>query len=421
MKSLAIIGSGISALGAAYYLRERFDITIFEKNDYVGGHTNTILVDEQGGPLPVDTGFIVFNHHTYPNLIRLFDRLGVQSQASNMSFAMYNIDSGLQFSGQSWNALFAQRRNVLRPAYWRLLLQANRFNSTAVADLEEGRAEMSMGEYLERNGYDAHFVENYILPMGSAVWSTPIDRMLEFPAGTMIRFFKNHGFLGMYTQLEWRTLVGGSHSYVKRILAALPRPPRLNAAVSAVRPDGDGVMVRSGAGEERFDRVLIAAHADEALAMLSEATPLQRELLSAFAYQKNTAILHTDEKAMPPSRRTWSAWNYKLESDRQGSARTATVYWMNRLQNLPTRQNYFVSINEFQELRPECVLRRIDYTHPLFDARAVEAQKRLQELNNGPIYFAGSYFRYGFHEDGLLASLLAAERILNGAESLVAV
>lgn len=422
MESLGIIGSGVTALGAAYYLRDRFDIEIFEKNDYVGGHTNTIVVDDDGSPLPVDTGFIVYNEVTYPNLTRLFADLKVETIESNMSFGMHNLDTGLQFCGRNLDGIFAQKKNLLSARFWKLVLAANRFNTTAPAHLESGLAEGALGDYLARQGYDDYFVRNYITPMGSAVWSTPIEKMLEFPAASLIRFFHNHGFLGLNTQLQWRTTRGGSFQYVKRILAALRRPVRTGeAALSVSRTAGGKVRVRTARGEYEFDRVLIAAHGDQALALLDSPTALERELLSAYRYERNTAILHTDESVLPPLRKIWSSWNYKARTDPDGTTRTSTVYWMNLLQALPTKRNYFVSINDFEAVDPAKIIRSIEYEHPLFDARAVQLQSRLSELNSGPIYFAGSYFRHGFHEDALTAGLRAAERITNDTLKLVAV
>ena len=413
MQTLAIIGSGISALGAAYYLREQYDITIFEAGDYVGGHTNTVTVDDDGRALPVDTGFIVYNEVTYPNLTRLFAELGVATHESDMSFGMYNLTTGLQYSGQNYGTLFAQRKNIFSPRHWRLLMQASRFNSTAPEDLDAGRADMPLGEYLRERDYDEYFIHNFIVPMGSAVWSTPVDKMLNFTAAALIRFFRNHGFLGMHTQLQWRTVTGGSRSYVQKILTAVDCDVRLNEPVRGVRRKTQGATVRTDRETRAFDRVLIATHADQALALLENPTALEREILPAYRYEKNRAVLHTDERVLPPLRRVWSSWNYKSRLDpATGTQSTATVYWMNRLQALPTRKNFFVSINDFETIAPEATLRTIDYEHPLFDGRAIELQSRLPELNaHGPIYFAGSYFRYGFHEDGLISGLSVVEKI----------
>lgn len=423
MEKLAIVGSGISALGAAYYLRDQYDITIFEAGSYVGGHTNTITVDDEGTPLPVDTGFIVYNETTYPNLTRLFSELNVATHESDMSFGMHNLTTGLQYSGKTYNTLFAQRKNLINSQHWRFLVQASRFNQTAPLHLEEGRADIPLGTYLVEQGYDEHFIYNFIVPMGSAVWSTPIEKMMDFTAAALIRFFLNHGFLGMHTQLQWRTVTNGTRSYVQKILSAVDCQVRLNEPVRNVRRESTGVTVRTDRDNYYFDRVIIAAHADQALTMLDNPTPLEHELLSAFRYEKNQAVLHTDRRVLPPLRRIWSSWNYKSrvnpETNRMDSA---TVYWMNRLQNLPTKNDYFISINDFEEIAPETTIRAIDYEHPLFDAKAIALQPRLPALNqDGPIYFAGSYFRYGFHEDGLRSGLGVVERLSRESIKLLTV
>ncbi|MCR9144825.1 MAG: FAD-dependent oxidoreductase [bacterium] len=423
MKKLAIVGSGISALGAAYYLRDQYEITIFEAGSYVGGHTNTVTVDDGGSPLPVDTGFIVYNETTYPNLTRLFAELDVTTHKSDMSFGMHNLSTGLQYSGQDYSTLFAQRKNIFSPRHWRFLMQASRFNATAPGHLESGAADVPLGQYLEEQGYDEYFIYNFIVPMGSAVWSTPIDKMLDFTAAALIRFFRNHGFLGMHTQLQWRTVTGGSRSYVQKILSATDIEVRLNEAVRNVRRESEGVAVATSRDSYRFDTVLIATHADQALRMLDQPTALEHELLPAFRYEKNRAVLHTDASTMPPLKRVWSSWNYKSRvNSGSGSVDSSTVYWMNRLQNLPTENDYFVSINDFENIAPEATIRAIDYEHPLFDSRAIALQPRLDELNqDGPIYFAGSYFRYGFHEDGLMSGLRVVEKLSRESFQLLSV
>lgn len=426
MERLAIIGSGISALGAAYYLRNQYDITIFEAGSYVGGHTNTVTVDDDGRALPVDTGFIVYNETTYPNLTRLFVELKVKTHESDMSFGMHNMASGLQYSGQNYSTLFARRKSVFSPRHWRFLLQAARFNETAPRDLADGKADLPLGQYLRERGYDEYFIYNFIVPMGSAVWSTPVEKMLDFTAAALIRFFRNHGFLGMHTQLQWRTVTGGSRSYVQKILSAVDCAVRLNEPVQRVQRllnSQAGVRVVTASGAHEFDRVLIATHADQALAMLAEPSALEAELLPAFRYEKNIAALHRDESVMPPLRRIWSSWNYKTRPTADGnSVDSATVYWMNRLQKLPTPNNYFVSINDFEEIQPDKLIRQIEYDHPLFDSRAIALQPRLTELNQqGPIYFAGSYFRYGFHEDGLISGLAVVEQLSREAFKLLPV
>ncbi len=414
MSRLAIIGTGIAGMGAAYYLRQDFDLTVFEKNDYVGGHTNTVECDEGDRLLPIDTGFIVYNETTYPHLTRLFAEFGVRTQPSDMSFGVYNQNRGLCWAGHGWNGIFAQRRNALSPRFWKLLLEANRFNQSSVRDLAEGRADLSLGDYLQQNGYDPFFCENYIIPMGSAVWSTPLHRMLDFPAAALIRFFENHGFLGYHGQLSWRTVTGGSQEYMRLLVDAVGRDRiRRRQPALAVREEGGGVVVRTEAGDEYFDSVLIATHADEALALLERPTDLQERLLSSFRYEANQAILHTDTSVMAPTRRAWASWNYKI-SGAGDALRTSVIYYMNRLQSLQTDRHYFVSLNDLGRIRDEYIIGVFDYEHPLFDRAAMRAQAHLGELNaTGPIFFAGSYFRNGFHEDALWSGIQAAASIKN--------
>ncbi|MCB1324157.1 MAG: FAD-dependent oxidoreductase [Spirochaetales bacterium] len=422
MQRLAIVGTGIAGLGAAYYLKDRYEVTLFEKNNYAGGHTNTVDVAGRHGPQSIDTGFIVYNEKTYPNLVRLFRDLQIATEPSNMSFSMHDQDSGLQFSGQSVSTLFAQRRRILSPAHWKFLAEANRFNVTAPQHLEAGRAEGPLEQYLIERGYSERFRESYVYPMASAVWSTAPGRVRHFPAATFIRFFHNHGFLGMNTQLQWRTVSGGARNYVQRIRAAVGARTYLNDPVRSVERDGDRVVVRTENGQQEFDRVLVATHADQALAMLKDPTALEVALLGRFRYENNQALLHTDSGVMPPLRRVWSSWNYKTQIGRDGVRRAATVYYMNRLQNIPGPTDYFVSINDYEDVEPSRILRTINYEHPLFDLAAVRAQDELSRLNeSGPVFFAGSYFRYGFHEDALWSGLQAAKRLGHAREPVVSV
>jgi predicted NAD/FAD-binding protein len=413
MKKLAIVGSGIAGLGVAWLLRDKYDITIFEAGKYAGGHTNTIDVPlPQGGTQAVDTGFIVFNEHTYPHLLDLFRQLGVEYANSDMSFAHFNTNTGLQWCSRGLRGLFAQRKNLLSPRYYRFLLEANRFNSQLPKDLEAGRVDGSFGDYLKRNGFSDFFAENYILPMTAAVWSTPPDRMLAFPARTFARFFVNHGFLSLYSGLQWKYVVGGSRSYVKKILAGFKGKLYLESPVVRVEQDADGVTVHLKGEKQRFDGCLIAAHADQALRMLAKPTAKQRELLSKFHYERNLAVLHSDESVMPPLRRTWSSWNFKLGKNRNGELKSTVVYYMNLLQRIPGKIPYFVSLNDIADIDPEKTYARIEYEHPLFDEQTEAAQARLPELNEeGKIFFSGSYFRYGFHEDAYMSAVQAAEAI----------
>ena len=413
MKSLAIVGSGVAGLGAAWRLRDKFDITILEAGNYVGGHTNTFdvpLVD--GGTQPVDTGFIVFNEQTYPHLLSLFRELGVEYANSDMSFAHYNTLTGLQWSSRGLGGLFAQRKNLLSPRHYRFLAEANRFNTKLPIDLEQGHVSGTFGDYLKRNNFSDYFLQNYIVPMTAAVWSTPPDRMLAFPARTFARFFVNHGFLSLYNGLQWKYVVGGSRTYVKKILAAHRGKVLLNEPVLAVQEVNSKVEVRTRKASYSFDAVLVATHANQALEMLSSPTEEQRRLLSKFKYEQNVAVLHSDERVLQPIRKTWASWNFKLGKNSNDESKSTVVYYMNLLQKIPGNTRYFVSLNDFQTISPEKTYARIEYEHPLFDEHSESAQGNLPRLNeSGNIFFSGSYFRYGFHEDAYMSAVSASEAI----------
>jgi len=425
-KRLAIIGSGISGLGCAWFLHRHFDLTVFEAEDRLGGHTHTVTVDEDGRPVPIDTGFMVFNRVTYPSLIRLFEELKVPVKRTDMSFSVRCASRNLEYCGSSLNHLFAQRRNLLRPSFYRLLAAVNRFNSEAVRALEDpGLSALSLGEYVRKGGYGEDFLHLYLIPMSSAVWSTPPEKMLSFPAASLLRFFHNHGFLGLHTQHPWWTVEGGAKSYVERMTAPFQDRIRRASPVRRVRRGPSGVRIITDDGEQHFDRVILACHAPTALALLGdESTDFERRCLAPFHYQPNLAILHTDESVMPRTRLAWSSWNYRLdlpgETNTKGGPTglpTSTHYWMNRLQGVSERRNYFVSINGSQLIDPSRVLRRIECEHPLFDRDAVAAQALLPELNASArgqteTYFAGAWQRYGFHEDGFLSAVHLAGLLL---------
>ncbi len=407
MEKLAIIGTGIAGMGAAYFLKDDFDITMFEKNSYVGGHTNTVTVDEEGTEIPIDTGFMVFNHVTYPNLLRLFQELRVPAKPTSMSFSVQHVPSGLEFSGSGLNELFAQRKNIFNPRFINMLLQINRFNDECVEVLNDPRLqEISLADYVKKKEYGDDFLYKYLIPMSSAVWSTPVDQMLNFPAFSLVRFFKNHGFLGLKTQHQWYTVVNGSKTYRDVLIEPFKERIRINAPVARVERTADNATVILNNGQRaEFDKVIFASHADETLAMIAEPTPDERRLLESFSYQKNIALLHTDESVMPKTKRAWSSWNYRIERDDAGSA-PSTIYWMNRLQQVSKRKNYFVNINGEGIVNPESVLKKIEYTHPVFNVKSQKSQTELSSLNRtGPLYYCGSYFRYGFHEDAFLSSL----------------
>ncbi|MSU72742.1 MAG: NADP transhydrogenase subunit alpha [Opitutus sp.] len=421
MSSLAIIGTGISGLGCAHFLHRHFDLTLFEQNGYVGGHTNTVSVPEPGTGrrVPIDTGFMVFNQVTYPHLTRLFTELAVPIKRTEMSFSVRHADTGLEFAGSSLNHLFAQRRNLLRPRFWRMLAAINRFNTEAVAALEDPASQdETLGAYVKRRGYGDDFFNLYLVPMSSAVWSTPPALMLEFPATTLLRFFHNHGFLGLSTQHPWWTVEGGAKSYVAKITAPWRDRIQLDrAATRVVRTPRGGVVMTASGQAQVFDHVILACHGDQAFRLLANPTPAETRVLSAFRYQSNIATLHTDASVMPRTRLAWSSWNYELNRDESGGGSSATHYWMNSLQGVSDRENYFVSINRPEAIAPERVLRRIEYEHPLFSLEAVRAQAEIPALNAAAhggteTYFAGAWQRFGFHEDGLLSAVRVCEELL---------
>ncbi|WP_372371101.1 NAD(P)/FAD-dependent oxidoreductase [Candidatus Uabimicrobium sp. HlEnr_7] len=409
MQKLAIIGSGISGIASAYYLRNNYNITIFEKENYLGGHTNTVTIKENGKEYNIDTGFIVYNEVTYPNLTKLFSELEVETQASNMSFSLHNLKTNLQFCGAGLPGIFAQKSNAFRFEYWRFILQIMRFFKTSVSDLQNNNVNMPLGTYLKKRRYNKYFIENYIVPMSSAIWSTSMEKMMEFPARTLIEFFRNHGLLGVDTHHPWRTVANGSSSYIKQICKNISAQIHSNSPVKSVCRDHNGVVVCTKEHKYKFDKVLLATHADQALHLLKDASQEEKNVLGCFKYQKNKAILHCDSSTMPPIRSIWSAWNYKILPG-NSTHTTTTTYYMNYLQNLKTTRDYFVSINEFMPIDPQKILYETVYEHPLFSMEAINAQKKLQELqNNGQVFFAGSYFGYGFHEDGLRSAVEVSE------------
>ena len=396
-------------MGCAHFLQRHYDLTLYERNDYVGGHSNTVTLQEGGLPVPIDTGFMVFNQVTYPNLTRLFRELGVATKPTRMSFSVQHLPTGLEFCGSSLNHLFGQRRNLFRPRFWRMVLQINRFNGEAVAALSSPENQgVTLGEYVQKRGYGDDFLNFYLIPMSSAVWSTPPELMLEFPAVTLLRFFHNHGFLGLHTQHPWFTVTNGSKAYVEKITAPVRSRVRLSRpAVSVSREAGRVKVVDHSGATEWFDAVILAAHADQSLKMLVDADVEERALLGEFHYQPNLAILHVDEAVMPKTRLCWSSWNYRIDYNEVGRIKPSTIYWMNSLQGVSEKRNYFVSVNGEELIDKSLILRRIPYEHPVFSLGAIRAQPRLAELNqrHTGVYFCGSFFRYGFHEDAFTSAL----------------
>lgn len=414
IQKTAIIGTGIAGMGCGHFLHPHTDLTVYEQNDYIGGHTNTVTVDEDGRPVYIDTGFMVFNYETYPNLCRLFAEIDAPVKKTNMSFSVQHVPSGLEYSGSSMNHLFAQRKNIFNLKYMRMLSQISRFNKESVKILDDPKyAGYSIGRYVKEFGFGEEMLWKYLVPMSSAVWSTPMEQMLDFPAVTLIRFFLNHGFLGLDTQHQWYTLDKGSQAYREILIKPFRDKISVNRkAVKIVRNNGKVTVHAADGTQETFDRVIIATHGDQALRLLDNPTVEEQRLLSAFKYQYNKATLHTDEGTMPKARLAWSSWNYKIQRQ-NGKLTPSTIYWMNRLQDVSDKKNYFVSVNPHDDLDEKKIIKEIAYEHPLFDVPAINAQAELYKLNaNGPVYFCGSYFKYGFHEDAFASAVNLCSALL---------
>jgi predicted NAD/FAD-binding protein len=409
---IAIVGTGIAGNVVAHRLARDHDITVYESAGRVGGHTNTIDVELGGRRWAVDTGFIVYNDVTYPNFISLLDELGVESQPSDMSFSVSSRRDGLEYNGASLNTLFAQRRNLLRPSFYRMLLDILRFNREAPALLEDGRKCLSLGEYLDANGYSRQFMEYYILPMGAAIWSSTPEAMRWMPAEFFIRFFHNHGLLSVSDRPQWRVVKGGSRSYVEPLVGGHRDRIRLNAGVQWIRRHPEYIELKAeGTEPERYDRVFLACHSDQALRLLADPTPQEREVLGAIPYQTNEAVLHTDVSLMPRRKRAWAAWNYHIPEDAEADdGRVTLTYNMNILQSLDAPLDFCVTLNNTEAIDPGKIIQTMEYDHPVFTPDAVDAQRHHRHINGARrTYYCGAYWRYGFHEDGVVSALTALE------------
>ena len=406
---IAIVGTGISGMSAAYFLNRVADITVLEKEGRPGGHANTVEVEDEGRKLPVDTGFIVYNKHTYPYFCKLMEELGVATQDSNMSFSVKGRTSGLEYCGTNIRTVFAQRSNLLKPWFYKMLLEIFRFHREGNAILRAGtHGGYSLGRYLEEGKYSRKFQDYYILPMGAAIWSTPAAKMLEFPLHSFLLFLANHGMLGVNTNFQWRTITGGSREYVKRITAPYQDRILYDSGVKEVHREADGVRIVTEDGRElRFDLVVMATHADITLRLLADATPKEKELLSLFAYQPNHAVLHSDARVLPTRKGAWAAWNYEVEEGVPES-NPCLHYHMNRLQSVDSRRQFIVSLNPGQEPIPD-VHYEARYEHPLFSMEGMGRQKEIDAMNgSNRTYFCGAYCGYGFHEDGLRSAVTVA-------------
>lgn len=404
---IAIIGSGISGNTAAYCLSQYHDITLYEAGDHVGGHTHTHDIDWKGSSYAIDTGFIVCNDRTYPNFLNLLDQLDVEKQPTEMSFSVMNQDTGLEYNGHSLDTLFAQRSNIVNPVFHRMLWDIIRFNRQSLLLLESDDNDISLGEYLFTNRYHREFIENYIVPMGAAIWSTDPVSMYDFPAKFFIRFFENHGLLDIKNRPQWYVIKGGSKSYVEAMSQQYADKIKLNTPVESVKRTPVGVTVEArGEIAEKFDAVFFACHSDQALKILgNDATLLERETLSAIHYQANEAVLHTDENMLPANRKAWASWNYNVSASGQQGA--AVTYHMNTLQSLKADDQFCVTLNATDLIDPSKIIKKIVYHHPMFTLDAIQAQQNIKAINQGATYFCGAYWHNGFHEDGVVSALNA--------------
>jgi predicted NAD/FAD-binding protein len=409
-RHIAVIGTGISGLSSAWLLRQRHHVTVYESAERTGGHSNTVDAPSSNGTIPVDTGFIVFNDATYPNLIALLAHLGVKTVASDMTFGVSLDDGRLEYAGTNLTALFAQPANLYRPRFWSMLRDLRRFYRDAPAQAQTMGDDESIGALLDRFGYGEAFADDHLMPMAAAIWSASARQVRDYPAANLIRFCENHGLLRIAGRPIWRTVAGGSRVYVERLTESLRPGIRLGHAVVSVQRVPNAVLVQDTSGTiSRYDDVVIATHADQALAMLDDADNRERALLGSFRYARNEAVLHTDAALMPKRKRVWSSWNYLGRSD---TPDLSVTYWMNRLQGLPTATPLFVTLNPARPPRPGRVVHTETYEHPQFDAEAMRAQRMLWSLQGRRrTWFCGAYFGAGFHEDGLQAGLAVAEQL----------
>ncbi|MGB5918157.1 NAD(P)/FAD-dependent oxidoreductase [Arcobacter sp.] len=403
---IAVLGGGISGLGSAYLLSNKHEVDLYEKDNRFGGHARTTQVEDDGKKFGVDTGFLVFNHATYPLLTKLFEDLDVKIENSDMSFAFWDTKSNVAYNGESLKGMFFQKKNLFSPTHYKMIKDILNFNERANFDLETNSPQLnkSLGEYI--SNYSEAFKNRYLIPMGASIWSTPSDKMHDFPAYTFINFFKNHGLLGVNSHHQWLTVSNGSINYVNKIIKKISGKAILNSDVIAVtREDNKVVLHHANNSKSIYDKVIFAMHAPEALELLKDSTSIEEEILGAFKYKNNSALLHNDNNVLYSNKKIYAAWNYKSY---ENSKNATLSYWINRLQNIKSKKDYFVSLNEIDNV--ENIIEKIEYAHPQFDMNAINMQKRRDEINGvNNTYFAGAYWRYGFHEDGLWSANTIAE------------
>ncbi|MCG8313666.1 MAG: FAD-dependent oxidoreductase [Pseudomonadales bacterium] len=411
-KRIAVVGSGISGLTCAYLLHQTHDIVLFEQNDYLGGHTNTEQVHAEGKVYPVNTGFIVFNDWTYPNFIKLMNRLGVESEESDMSFSVKCEQSGLEYNGTNLNKLFSQRKNILSPAFLRMIKEILRFNKETIDDLNNNRlsANETLSQYLARNKYSETFIEKFIVPMGAAIWSSGREAMNAFPIYFFVRFFKNHGMLSVDNRPTWRVIKGGSASYVDAIAKGFINNIHITEGIRSISRTEDGVLLKATSGKTfLFDEVIIATHSDQALRLLANPTADERRILSMIPYQDNEVVLHTDDSLLPKTKRAWASWNYHIPKTEQETV--AVTYNMNILQNFVTDNTTFcVTLNKTADIDPTKIIKTFNYAHPVFTPETISAQDQFSSINAvDRIHYCGAYWFNGFHEDGVKSALRVCE------------
>lgn len=412
MKHIAIIGSGISGLMAAYLLSKKNHVTVFEKNDRIGGHTATVDIEKNGQSFAIDTGFIVFNDKTYPNFLALLSEIGIGKQATQMSFSVHNCQTGMEYNGHNLNTLFAQRRNLFRPKFWGLVTEILRFNKQckAIFDSQSYQDGMTLGQFLTENNFSDFFAEHYILPMGAAIWSSSLSQMEDFEFRFFVQFFHNHGLLNIADRPQWYVIPKGSRSYLKPLCQPFENNIKLNADISGISRSDNKVHLHFNQNpSESFDDVVVACHSDEALALLNDATEDETAILSAMPYSENSVILHTDKTLLPKREKAWASWNYQLSQDRSKAA--SVTYNMNILQGIESENTFCVTLNQKEDIDPNLILREFTYHHPIFSSESIQAQQQRDKICGiNQTHFAGAYWHSGFHEDGVRSAIEVAKR-----------
>jgi len=415
MKNIAIIGSGISGLTAAHLINQKHHVTVFEKNDYIGGHTATKTIKHNNNEYKIDTGFIVCNDRTYPNFLKLLNKLGVAKQKTQMSFSVKNNDCGLEYNGHDINTLFAQRRNIFKPSFWRLIKEILKFNKIAIEMYENSTNDnKTLGDFLKAEKFSQYFCENYILPMGAAIWSSSLKDMLEFPLQFFIQFFYNHGLLNITNRPQWYVIKGGSHSYIEPMIENFKNKIHLQSEINFVERTHDGIEIHFKNNEiAYFDEVIFACHSNEALALLKSPTEHEKQILSAIPYTANEVVLHTDTQLLPKRKNAWASWNYLLDEDKEARLNkpSCVTYNMNILQGIKSTDTFCVTLNQTELIDSNKIISKFIYHHPVFNEISFNAQKRRNEIcGKNNTHFVGAYWRNGFHEDGVHSALCVAKR-----------